>query len=309
MDHNLTRHFPALRDFSSTAALEASPIYARLQTEITRVLDAVVIKNSATSPATPTASLRATAWNVERGNKFDGILRTLDEHPVIGPSDVLILTELDYGMARSGNRDVAGELAKALNCNYAFAPSYISLVKGSGLEAQVAGEDSHGIHGNGILSRWPILSAHSVPMPNGKDLMRGKEKRLGQQRAVIATIDHPLGPVHVACLHLDCHSSRQHRADQMRIVLDYLDGLEPRLPAIVAGDWNTSTFNTQHAIRAFLGSWRKFFMGVRNVIENHYPHPDRKFERALFDELTRRGYRYRDVNEVGGCTFHYDVDD
>jgi len=50
-------------------------------------------------------------------------------------------------------------------------------------------------------------------------------------------------------------------------------------------------------------------MGVTNVIKNHYPYPDRWFERRLFRELEKRGYRYRDLNEPGGCTLHYDVTD
>ena len=50
--------------------------------------------------------------------RIDALLR---EHPLIGASDLLLLTELDYGMARSGNRFVAREIARALNLNYAIA--------------------------------------------------------------------------------------------------------------------------------------------------------------------------------------------
>ena len=48
-------------------------------------------------------------------------------------------------------------------------------------------------------------------------------------------------------------------------------------------------------------------MGVKNVVKNHYPHPDRYFERPLFRELEQRGYRYRELNEPGVGTIHYDV--
>ena len=44
---------------------------------------------------------------------------------------MLLLTELDYGMARTGNRFVARELARALKLNYAFAPCYLNLTKGA----------------------------------------------------------------------------------------------------------------------------------------------------------------------------------
>ena len=49
-------------------------------------------------------------------------------------------------------------------------------------------------------------------------------------------------------------------------------------------------------------------MGVKNVVKNHYPHPDRYFEKPLFDELESRGYSYKKFNEIGVGTIHYDVE-
>lgn len=48
-------------------------------------------------------------------------------------------------------------------------------------------------------------------------------------------------------------------------------------------------------------------MGVKNVVNNHYPHPDRYFERPLFEMLEKRGYDYRELNEPGVGTLHYNV--
>jgi hypothetical protein len=45
------------------------------------------------------------------------------------------------------------------------------------------------------------------------------------------------------------------------------------------------------------------------VIEQHYPYPERWFERRLFRLLERRGYNYRALNALGVCTLHYDVTD
>ncbi|GAC1446428.1 MAG: hypothetical protein NVSMB56_05000 [Pyrinomonadaceae bacterium] len=50
-------------------------------------------------------------------------------------------------------------------------------------------------------------------------------------------------------------------------------------------------------------------MGVGNVLKNHYPYPERWFERKLFRELEQRGYAYRTLNALGVCTLHYDVSD
>jgi hypothetical protein len=235
------------------------------------------------------------------------VVGILADHPWLRESDVLLLTELDYGMARSGNRNVSREIASALGLDYAFAPSYINLSKGSGLEDRTTADNAQALHGNAVFSRHPLRDVHSVPLPNGKDKMRGKEKRLGSQRAVVATVDHPLGAFRAVSLHLDAHSTQRHRHRQMRVLLDHLEGCRPELPVLIGGDWNTSTYNSRRAVYAILGFWRRVFMGVGNVIRNHYAHPDRWFERRLFGELERRGYRYRDLNQPGGCTLHYDV--
>jgi endonuclease/exonuclease/phosphatase family metal-dependent hydrolase len=314
LDHALTPHFPALAKFDSTKTLAASSLYRQLRPEIERVLGHVVEGDFAgaearTRAAACAASVRATAWNIERGKRLESIIRVLREHPVLRASDVLLLTELDYGMARTGNADVAREIARSLGMNYAFAPCYLALNKGSGVEADVEGENLQALHGNALLSRYPLRRTHAISLPNGKDKMAGKEKRLGQQRAVVADVEHPAGAFRAVSLHLDAHSTQRHRYLQMRLVLDHLDALEPRLPVIIGGDWNTSTYNSRRALYSILGYARRVAMGVENVVKNHYPYPERWFERKLFRELERRGYRYRELNALGVCTLHYDVGD
>lgn len=313
LDHELTPHFPALAAFASTKTLAASSLYQRLRPEIERVLKHVVREDFAEDqtrahPAAATA-VRATAWNIERGKQLPGIIRALREHPVLRASDLLLLTELDYGMARTSNAHVAREIARALRMNYAFASCYLALNKGSGVEADVEGENERGLHGNALFSPYPLRRVHAVDLPNGKDKMAGKEKRLGQQRAVIADIEHPAGEFRAVSLHLDAHSTQRHRQHQMRLILDHLDKLEPRLPTLIGGDWNTSTYNSRRAAYAILGYARRVAMGVGNVVRNHYPYPERWFERKLFRELEGRGYAYRELNALGVCTLHYDVGD
>src|SRR5690606_18681672 len=130
---------------------------------------------------------------------------------------------LDFGMARTGNRDVPGEIARRLGLNGVFAPCYLNLCKGSGVERLANSDNEYGLHGNALFSPWPIRDAASVALPNGKDKMRGVEKRIGCQRAILATIELPAVPVRCASIHLDAHSSQGHRRRQMRVVLDALD--------------------------------------------------------------------------------------
>jgi endonuclease/exonuclease/phosphatase family metal-dependent hydrolase len=324
LDHDLNRYFPELLKFESTKEMEGSRVYREIQPQVERILKAVVTEYlsepgavatgfrvdpdkspSAAAPA-PSTVVKALAWNIERGSRFEGIADALKNHPELKDKHVLLLTELDYGMARSGNRFVAQELAKELGLNYAFAPVYIALQKGSGVEEFAEGENTNSIHGLAMFSKFPMRNVHAIPLPNGKDKMWGKEKRIGHLRALFAEIDHPAGRFRAVTVHLDAHCSRAHRHRQMKLILDHLDTLAP-MPTLIGGDWNTTTFNSQSARRAILGYWRRVAMGVKNVVKNHYPHPDRYFEKKLFAELENRGYDYKTFNETGVGTIHYDV--
>jgi len=308
LDHDLEKYFPQLLPFKSTEEMERSAVYRGIKDEAERVLTTVVQENFAPEqPAAADDVVHTLAWNIERGNRFEGIVDALKNHPDLKEKDLLLLTELDYGMARSGNRFVARELAQELKLNYAFVPCYLALNKGSGVEADIKGENTKAIHGLAMFSRYPMKNVHSIGLPNSIDKMRGKEKRLGTLRVLIAEIEHPAGKFRAVTLHLDAHSSRAHRQKQVRILLEHLATL-PEMPTVVGGDWNTTTYNAQNATRAILGYSRRVMMGVKNVVKNHYPYPDRFFERALFKELEKRGYNYKDLNAAGGCTLHYDVD-
>lgn len=307
LNHDLNKFFPELLQFESVGELEASDVWPKVRDEAERILNAVVGENLAPSDVQGDSNVvRALAWNIERGNIFEGILDALKNHEHMKDRDVLLLTELDLGMARSRNRFVAQELARELKLNYAFAPVYIALQKGSGVEEFAEGENTLSIHGLSMFSRFPMKNVHAVPLPNGKDKMFGKEKRLGSLRALFADIEHPAGTFRAVTVHLDAHCSRAHRHMQIKIILDHLDTL-PHLPVVIGGDWNTSTFNSQTSTHAILGYWRRVMMGPKNIVKNHFPHPDRYFEKKLFRELEKRGFEYKRFNELGEGTLHYEI--
>ena len=309
LDHDLNKHFPELLKFESTREMHASPIWAEIRDEAERVLNAVVGENFSehTSDAADAGNVQALAWNIERGNIFDGIVDALKHHKELKNKDVLLLTELDHGMARSGNRFVAQQIAQELKMNYAFAPVYVALQKGSGVESAVDGDNTLSIHGLAMFSRYPMSNIHAVPLPNGKDKMWGKEKRLGSLRALFADIEHPAGKFRAVTIHLDAHCSRAHRKMQIKIVLDHLETLD-QLPVLIGGDWNTTGFNSQSGTRAIFGYFRRVAMGPKNVALNHLPHPERFFERPLFSMLEARGFEYKSLNEIGAGTLHYHIE-
>jgi endonuclease/exonuclease/phosphatase family metal-dependent hydrolase len=97
--------------------------------------------------------------------------------------DVLVLNEVDWGMKRTAYKDIAEELATALQMNYAYGVEFVELdpVFELGVERvhlsdadqdqrlqqdlQVDPRRYHGLHGTAILSRYPIQNARILRLP------------------------------------------------------------------------------------------------------------------------------------------------
>ncbi len=152
--------------------------------------------------------LRVAFWNIAGGERLEEIFLALtdperfleragikpgsarygqiaEEVKLLQAVDLLILNEVDLGLARSGYRDVARELAEALGMNYAFGVEFVELdrfrlgletfqrtasASGVGMEAtrrertqeRARRGDSQaprGLHGHAVLSRYPIRRA------------------------------------------------------------------------------------------------------------------------------------------------------
>ena len=138
---------------------ENSAVYQKIKPAVERILNAIVVENFSENSKlkTQNSKLRFDGRVEYRTRKyFEGIVDALENHPQLKDKDLYLLTELDYGMARSGNRFVAQELAKRLKLNYAFAPVYIALQKGSGVESDSDGENTKSIHGLAMFSKFPL---------------------------------------------------------------------------------------------------------------------------------------------------------
>jgi endonuclease/exonuclease/phosphatase family metal-dependent hydrolase len=99
------------------------------------------------APAAIPDRLDVVSWNIERGVRFDGVLDTLRRLD----ADVLLLQEVDRFCDRSGGRDVAADLAAALGMNWVAAGEF--------QEIGEATKGRAGLHGQAILSRYPITDA------------------------------------------------------------------------------------------------------------------------------------------------------
>lgn len=245
--------------------------------------------------------LRAVAWNVDRGKKTPQVIASLQTHDHLKNADVLFLTETDWGMARSDNRNVTADIAAALNMYAYFAPAYVNLTAGHGAERVRGGANRFGLHGNSILSRYPLDNLRVVKLKNATDKFKNIEVRLGQQTVLVADLKMGSQPVTLACVHLDAYSSQRQRAQQLREVLQVL----PKEAAtLIGGDFNTSTYNTKHSLFTALGLvYKTIFFGPHRVMKDHYLHPYKRFDRPIFQELEAHDLDYRLCNELGVGTF------
>lgn len=308
LSHSLHDYLEVLARFSSTGQLQKSLLYRSLKAEIEQLMGGRESGTFAPPNGTKKKSFyRMVAWNIERGINLDAICEILGSHPEISMGDLFYLTEADFGMARSGNKNVTQELARRLELNYLYAPGYLNLSKGNSIEGHYEGMNEVGLHGNALLSRYPLENFRTLRLKNCRDKMRGREKRIGSQIALMADVRLPEKTITAVVVHLDAHSSQRQRAHQMKTVLDSIQ--DNPFPVLLAGDLNTNCYNTRHGLFAFFGFWNKVFRGVDDVIDNHYPYPDRYYDRWLFKTLRKYQFDYEHFNETGVGTLHYHVED
>ena len=279
--------------------------YRDSQAAVQQLLSTVEVGTHSRRAAPARPAYRVVAWNLRRGIELDRQVEAFRTHPYLASADVLLLNEVDVGMARSGNRPVTEVLARELQMHYAFVPSHLNLTKGSGLERQSPGENEVGLEGNAVLSRYPIRDARRLALPKQADTVAGADKRLGTEAAVEASIEFPNLHLVAVAIHLSARSTRRHRRDQLGEVLRLTAGARR---ALLGGDWNTTTTDTSDGYRASLVALRTL-MGIDRLIHRHYLRPDRRFERGLFALLERHGFDYRACNRLGVPTVLYDLAD
>ncbi len=251
--------------------------------------------------ATGPGPLKAICWNLERGKNFEAILQTFKTSSSFQNVDLFFLTEVDWGMARSGNRNITAELGKALGYYAYFAPSYFNLTQGHGSERYIEGQNQYGLHGKAILSRYPLQNLKSVGMPNAINKLKSKEARLGEKRALLGDLNLASEKLTLACAHLDAFSSPKMRRLQLSEVVKACV-FESRV--LMAGDWNTNSINSTSGATLLKSMIRQILLpGPKKMIQGHFPYPYRKFDKPLFEMLSRNGFDYESLNEMGVGTF------
>jgi endonuclease/exonuclease/phosphatase family metal-dependent hydrolase len=253
-------------------------------------------------PQAGEARIKAAFWNIERGREWQLIRLALTEparfreaiNASPGPeweraaaeltalrdADIIILNEADLGMKRSGYAHVTKELAQALGMNYAFGVEFVEvdgLYTGrerirmeSAALTQALADDLRadparyrGLHGNAVLSRFPIRSARIHRLPECYDwfgtemrriaaLEKGRrwsaqrvfsqriqrQVRRGGRMALIVELGTWDGTITAVSTHLEDRATPDCRRRQMEDLLATLHGAPGAV--VLGGDLNTS---------------------------------------------------------------------
>lgn len=238
--------------------------------------------------AGPRRSARIVFWNAERLKYLEPSAAML----AATGADVLLLCEVDLGMARSGNRHLMAELAARLNAGYLFGVEFVELDLGDARErAWHAGEaNSAGLHGDGMVSAMPLRRPALVRLETSGRWFDGAfgERRVGGRIAVMAEIELAGCPVLLVSTHYESHTDPEDRLLQTRALLDAIEAHAPDRPVLIGGDFNTSTFTRPE----------KHDPDV--VVAALAADPKRLVDPApyepMFAELNERGYEWQSCN-------------
>jgi endonuclease/exonuclease/phosphatase family metal-dependent hydrolase len=231
---------------------------------------------------------RVACWNVERLRHLDAVEATLRAAAI----DVALLSEVDRGMARSGNRDCVAELAGRFGHGYLYAVEYLELDLGDVDEKRThAGEiNLVGFHGAAITSDAALARPFLIRVEARGEWFDGTrhEPRVGGTIALGALVDVAGVPVVMVSVHLESYCPPATRRDDLRQLLTLIDRFAPAAPVILGGDFNTST--ASHAERSDRTAWRARLAAEPDRLIRPEPYE------PLFELLAANGYDWRACN-------------
>lgn len=310
LEHALSAELDELSAVRSRNRLRRSRVYLQHEAEIDRLLHGFEWRfGQARAPGEHgSTGMRAVAWNCERGKRYPGVESFLRTDPRVRAADFLLLTEVDIGMGRSGNRDVPAELAAALGYDYVFANFHVVLAPGDRGEREHRTHNALGLHGAALLSRYPITRFAAVGLPEHFDKFECLEKRLGTKRALFCEVALPDGPLTVVIVHLDPFCGPRHRAHQARLVVDALGRFGGRR-VLLGGDLNTHTYDFDSKLALARDTLHKLArFGVAGTVRQ-YMTPDHVFEREVFRAFRSAQITFDPFTDPDHGSLCYDLND
>jgi endonuclease/exonuclease/phosphatase family metal-dependent hydrolase len=301
-----THRVEALKGFDKINQLLASPAYLANQPFLNRLFNHPKVFEVPGCRPRVNAFLRIVQWNIEYGKRLDEVARALNEHSVLRFADLLLINEVDEGMARSGNVAVAEELSKRIEAHAVFGAEYLELTGrqqsvGAGAVALLSSSEVNGntaaLHGCAILTRHRFSNPTVVRLPRCEDNFASVQKRLGGRAGVIVKLHLSGREITAATAHLDVVNTPRCRQAQMRALLEAVDSgdaISSLSPVIVGGDLNTHTFARGGRLRGALNLAR-ILIADRQALARDLMNPsDRE---PLLREFGRFGYHVAGFND------------
>ena len=197
-----------------------------------RLTDAEIhaIAGEPTGVARPPGDHRAltiVTWNIERGARFQNVASTLR---ALAP-DIVLLQEVDRYCQRSGDRDVARELARVLGMNWVAAGEFQEIGEAGGTPAAITGQ--------AILSRDPITDAGTIVFAD-QSSMRWRLNPLQPRRGGRIALRARTAGVVVYSVHLESGGDDVQRASQLNEVIAD-PWRAPTEAAVIGGDFNNAS--------------------------------------------------------------------
>lgn len=195
-------------------------------------------------------AIRVISWNINRGQQLDGVLEFLRRTP----ADLILLQETDVNARRTQYRNVAREIAQALQMNYVFGREFEELTQGN--------HSSPAYHGQATLSKFPILSSRILTFGRQSGFWRPRwfipqleksQRRLGGRMALVSHVTWSEKRLLVYNLHLESRGSDRLRSSQLAEIVTDIQQCGSGLPVVVAGDFNFELLR-QPAILAVNGA-------------------------------------------------------
>ncbi|MBX9454782.1 MAG: endonuclease/exonuclease/phosphatase family protein [Rhizobium sp.] len=179
------------------------------------------------------------AWNLERCLFPDASAA----HIAATSASVVLLSEMDDGMARTAQRNTTADVARELSMHYAYGVEFIELGLGSETERELCADDfnARGLHGNALMSATPLAKPFLIRLWGERIWLSHDpdQLRIGERCAVGALIETVYGPFVAVSVHLESATTAAYRERQMKDLIDTLETAFPALPILIGGDLNT----------------------------------------------------------------------
>lgn len=241
--------------------------------------------------------VRVAAWNTERCRDPAAAARLLER----SGTQVALLTEMDLGMARSGQRHTTRELAAALGWGYVFGVEFVELDLGGASErAAWAGHANRsGLHGCAIASAAPLHRPALVRLESRGDWFDGRrgERRVGGRVAVVTQVASGEDRLTLAAVHLENFTDPADRAAQLSVLLRAVQRYDSEAPALIGGDLNT--FSLAAADLTDPGRVARALAEAPDRWTHPVPHE------PLFEAAAAAGYGWRECNDLSQGTHRH----